>query len=214
MAFQIKDDILSEEGNEEILGKPVGNDKELGKCTYVSKYGLKKAKEMYKHILFFPSRPVEEKGGKFLLELAQKLDNKEFGIIGPFSNEKKLPDNFIDTGWIESENLKYYYSASDVTLNFSELPESFSQICLESAYCGTPVVAFQSGNIPYLSNEIENICIVNKDINDIKQGINKGIRMKKNVKLKAKVKNEIEKKYNVEKIINNYMQLYKKYMEE
>ena len=38
--------------------------------------------------------------------------------------------------------------------------------------------------------------------------------MKKNVKLKAKVKNEIEKKYNVEKIINNYMQLYKKYMEE
>ena len=148
------------------------------------------------------------------IELAQKLDNKEFGIIGPFSNEKKLPDNFIDTGWIESENLKYYYSASDVTLNFSELPESFSQICLESAYCGTPVVAFQSGNIPYLSNEIENICIVNKDINDIKQGINKGIRMKKNVKLKAKVKNEIEKKYNVEKIINNYMQLYKKYMEE
>ena len=35
LAFQIKDDILSEEGNEEILGKPVGNDKEMGKCTYV-----------------------------------------------------------------------------------------------------------------------------------------------------------------------------------
>ena len=45
LAFQIKDDILSEEGNEEILGKPVGNDKKLGKCTYVSKYGLDEAKE-------------------------------------------------------------------------------------------------------------------------------------------------------------------------
>ncbi len=44
LAFQIKDDILSEEGNEEILGKPVGNDKELEKCTYVSKYGLQGAK--------------------------------------------------------------------------------------------------------------------------------------------------------------------------
>lgn len=45
LAFQIKDDILSEEGNEEILGKPVGNDKELEKCTYVSKYGLQGAKK-------------------------------------------------------------------------------------------------------------------------------------------------------------------------
>ena len=164
--------------------------------------------------MFFPSRPIEEKGGKYVIELAQKLDNKKFGIIGPFSNEKKLPNNFIDTGWIESEDLKYYYSVADVTLNFSELPESFSQVCLESAYCGTPVVAFESGNIPYLSNEIENICIVNKDIADIKQGIDKCIKMKKDAKLKAKVKNEIEKNYSVNKIINNYMKLYKKYMEE
>ena len=35
LAFQIKDDILSEEGNEEILGKPVGNDKAKGKCRRV-----------------------------------------------------------------------------------------------------------------------------------------------------------------------------------
>lgn len=44
LAFQIKDDILSEEGNPEITGKPVGNDKELGKCTYVSYFGLEGAK--------------------------------------------------------------------------------------------------------------------------------------------------------------------------
>lgn len=44
LAFQIKDDILSEEGNPEITGKPVGNDKEMGKCTYVSYYGLDGAK--------------------------------------------------------------------------------------------------------------------------------------------------------------------------
>ena len=31
---RVKDDILSEEGNEKILGKPVGNDKKLKKCTY------------------------------------------------------------------------------------------------------------------------------------------------------------------------------------
>ncbi len=46
LAFQVKDDILSEEGNEGELGKPVGNDKEMGKCTYVSQYGLQGAKDI------------------------------------------------------------------------------------------------------------------------------------------------------------------------
>ena len=45
LAFQIKDDILSEIGNEKILGKLVGNDKKRNKCTYVSKYGLEKSIE-------------------------------------------------------------------------------------------------------------------------------------------------------------------------
>ena len=44
LAFQIKDDILSVEGDELITGKPVGNDEAKGKCTYISKYGLEEAK--------------------------------------------------------------------------------------------------------------------------------------------------------------------------
>ena len=50
LAFQIKDDILSVEGNELITGKPVGNDEKKGKCTYVSKYGLEKAKVILEEI--------------------------------------------------------------------------------------------------------------------------------------------------------------------
>ena len=51
LAFQIKDDILSEIGNEKELGKPVGNDKARGKCTYVTKYGLEKAQKMLDDII-------------------------------------------------------------------------------------------------------------------------------------------------------------------
>jgi len=78
LAFQIKDDILSEEGNEEILGKPVGNDKELEKCTYVSKYGLQGAKEILDKITKEAIKELEEYGDKaeFLRQLALYIQNR------------------------------------------------------------------------------------------------------------------------------------------
>ena len=47
IAFQIKDDILDIEGDEEKIGKPVKSDIKNHKSTYVSIYGLEKAKEDY-----------------------------------------------------------------------------------------------------------------------------------------------------------------------
>ena len=78
LAFQIKDDILSEEGNTEILGKPVGNDKKLNKCTYVSKYGLDKAKEILNQIIEDSIKEIEEYGEKaeFLIELSKYIANR------------------------------------------------------------------------------------------------------------------------------------------
>lgn len=66
LAFQIKDDILSEEGDEAVLGKPVGNDKEKGKCTYVSKYGLQGAKDILDRIT------------NEAVEIVKEFDNSEF----------------------------------------------------------------------------------------------------------------------------------------
>ncbi len=78
LAFQIKDDILSEEGNEEILGKPVGNDKERQKCTYVSKYGLKEAKSKLEKIIQEAIKQIENYGEKaeFLKGLALYIQNR------------------------------------------------------------------------------------------------------------------------------------------
>lgn len=77
LAFQIKDDILSEEGDSKILGKPVGNDKQLGKCTYVSKYGLEGAKKILDRIT---KEAVEElkdfNNSEFLQELALYIKNR------------------------------------------------------------------------------------------------------------------------------------------
>ena len=64
LAFQIKDDILSEEGDEKTMGKPVGNDKERNKCTYVSFYGLEKAKEELNTLIEKALRDLEPYGEK------------------------------------------------------------------------------------------------------------------------------------------------------
>ena len=64
LAFQIKDDILSEEGDEKITGKPVGNDRELNKCTYVSFYGLDGAKKELTKIINEALEILNEYGDK------------------------------------------------------------------------------------------------------------------------------------------------------
>ena len=78
LAFQIKDDILSEEGNPEITGKPVGNDKEMGKCTYVSVFGIEGAKKELEKITNEAVEILEYYGDKaeFLKQLAIYIKNR------------------------------------------------------------------------------------------------------------------------------------------
>ena len=44
LAFQVIDDILDYIGDQELLGKPIGSDDKNGKTTYVTLFGLEKAK--------------------------------------------------------------------------------------------------------------------------------------------------------------------------
>ncbi|MBP3502866.1 MAG: polyprenyl synthetase family protein [Clostridia bacterium] len=78
LAFQIKDDILSEIGNQEELGKPVGNDRERGKCTYVTKYGLEASQKMLDDIIDESIKIIKnyDKNSEFLIELALYIKNR------------------------------------------------------------------------------------------------------------------------------------------
>lgn len=79
LAFQIKDDILSIEGDEKILGKPVGNDEKRGKVTFVTKYGLEKSKEILEETIEKGIKELEDYGEKaeFLKELALYIKNRQ-----------------------------------------------------------------------------------------------------------------------------------------
>lgn len=78
LAFQIKDDILSEEGDEAITGKPVGNDREKNKCTYVTKYGLQESKDILEKIISEAVEITEKYGEKgiFLKNLAVYIKDR------------------------------------------------------------------------------------------------------------------------------------------
>lgn len=75
IAFQIRDDILDVEGSFEELGKPIGSDAENDKDTYVTLFGLDKAKEdvdkySMKALSILNSFP---KKNEFLTELVKSL---------------------------------------------------------------------------------------------------------------------------------------------
>ena len=77
LAFQVKDDILSEIGDSKELGKPVGNDKERGKCTYTTKYGLEQAQKMLNDITNEAVEIISSfENGEFLKELALYIANR------------------------------------------------------------------------------------------------------------------------------------------
>ena len=75
LAFQIKDDILDVEGDASKLGKPVGGDSELCKNTYVSLYGIDRAKEMLEESTNKAKALLSEFGAKasFLIEFTDYL---------------------------------------------------------------------------------------------------------------------------------------------
>lgn len=66
LAFQIIDDILDVTGDEETLGKPIGSDAEENKTTFVTLYGIDRAKE--------EAAKLTEKA----MEILNKFDNNEF----------------------------------------------------------------------------------------------------------------------------------------
>ncbi len=62
LAFQIVDDILDEEGSADSLGKTAGKDREAGKPTYPSFYGLDRSRELAAACLANARRALEAAG--------------------------------------------------------------------------------------------------------------------------------------------------------
>ncbi len=78
LAFQIMDDILDVTSTQEILGKPVFSDEKNDKVTYVSMYGMDKARQDYFNLCADVNELACKLGGKegFLALYCESLVNR------------------------------------------------------------------------------------------------------------------------------------------
>lgn len=79
MAFQIRDDVLDETSTDEKLGKPVHSDKEEGKTTFVTLYGIDKANEEVERCSQEAIGLLREMGGdnETLIKITEALVNRD-----------------------------------------------------------------------------------------------------------------------------------------
>lgn len=111
--------------------------------VFFEKY-KKKGTKIVLHVT--PSILQPLKGSKYVFELAKRMTNVQFVIVG-FKNEHIpiLYDNLILIPHINSKReLASFYQNADVTILTSKR-ESFSLVTVESLSCGTPVVGFLAG---------------------------------------------------------------------
>lgn len=76
LAFQIYDDIMDEISTFEELGKTVGKDKNSGKLTYVSLYGLDVAKNRFRVLIKECYAIIDEYDSSILKEILDKLNGR------------------------------------------------------------------------------------------------------------------------------------------
>lgn len=77
LTFQIKDDILSEVGDEKVMGKPVGNDKKMKKCSFATLYGVDKSYEILEKLTKQAIEISENFKSDFFKDLALFIENRD-----------------------------------------------------------------------------------------------------------------------------------------
>lgn len=113
-----------------------------------TRLGIGEQEKIFLHVTagFFPNE-VDLKGGRFILQIAEKLKFYPVKIVvaANYGTADNLPSNVKYIGRTETQNdLADLYREADITVITSKR-ETFSMPVAESMCCGTPVVGFRAG---------------------------------------------------------------------
>ena len=166
-----------------------------------------------KILLFSASGSIKnpQKGGQYILEAYKILkDEKDILFVNVGSEKKSKKTNWIDIPYISDERkLALYYSAADIFI-YPSLAETFGLVIGEAMSCGTPVVAFNSTAVPEIVRHLKTGYLAeHKNINDFVAGI-KELLKNHEFRTTAGIKSRelIESTFTLDKMINNYANLY------
>ena len=147
----------------------------------------------------------DRKGGRYLIELANKLDDRFHMVILGLKTDYQLPDNITLIGKTTSTNeLSEIYSMADIFIN-PTLEDNFPTVNLESLACGTPVITFNTGGSIEAVDEKTGIIVEKGDIDGIYNAV---IKLYENNLDSDDCVNRAREKYNKFDRYNDYFELY------
>lgn len=149
------------------------------------------------------------KGGRFFIDLAQKLqDYKEisFVYVGYDVDNWDIPDNVKTIGFVSSQfELSEYLSLGDVLINTS-LADLTPLACLEGLGCGTPIAGFAEAGVPDSASPEFGTFVKTYDIDALAEAVLKTPR--KTPERIMEVRNYAVERFGSTNIYDRYLEVY------
>lgn len=164
-------------------------------------------------VLYVTAAFSKFKGADYVLELAKKMPETFFLVIGNKDSIEHCPDNIIPIGRIENqEELAVYYSMADITILTSQ-KETFSMVCAESLSCGTPVVGFKAGAPEGISIQEYSIFCEYGDIELLRKALQDAF-CNSSFFYKEEISRRAKQIYSKEKMCDEYINVYERLYNE
>ena len=154
----------------------------------------------------------ENKGGKWLLALAERLRSEaiHFVVAGPTQESYNI-SNITFLGKIsDPKQLAAYYASADLLVLTSKR-ETFSMVCAESLCCGTPIVGFEAGAPERIALKEYSTFVPYGDVDaleaTVKEWLNKDIN-------KKALLEKAQQEYSKQAMAEGYLAVYAKLLEK
>jgi len=162
-----------------------------------------------KVVLTAVSAKIAWKGGVYFLELAKRMqDCKDFTFVfvGYDRDDWEIPSNMITIGFVASQDeLATYYSMADVYI-CTAIADTFPTTCLNALGCGTPLIGFKTGGVPYMAPAPLGRYVDAKDVNALEKEC-RNIR-KKDEEMSSKTREYAVKTYSESVIFEKFLNIY------